>query len=187
MLYLASSSARRHALLAEAGLAFVAVPPGPEPAFSGTPAEVAARRAESKAAGARATGEPGWVLGADTVVDCAGSEIGKPRDRTDARAILTRLAGRDHVVHTAICLVSHPDGRILAGQASSAVRCAALEEARLEAFLDSETWRGKAGAYGIQDPECDFMSLVAGELDTVIGLPVGLLRGLLSQVGQRGA
>ena len=29
----------------------------------------------------------------------------------------------------------------------------------------------KAGAYGIQDDECDFVDKIKGQLETVIGLP----------------
>ena len=72
MLYLASSSERRHRLLRDAGIDYRPVRPGPEPDFAGSPREVAAKRATAKARGAEVDGAAGWVLGADTVVECAG-------------------------------------------------------------------------------------------------------------------
>lgn len=184
MLYLASTSARRHQLLRDAGIPYVEASPGPEPRFSGEPLAVARLRAESKACGARVDGEAGWILGVDTVVDLDGLELGKAADVDAARKTLSSLSGRTHLVHTALHLVSHPGGRILAGAASARVRCEELSAARIEAFLATGTWRGKAGAYGLQDPECDFMVLEQGQADTVIGLPVAELRRLLEAAGE---
>ncbi|HVT81380.1 MAG TPA: Maf family protein, partial [Phycisphaerae bacterium] len=50
-----------------------------------------------------------------------------------------------------------------------------------ESYLDSGLWRGKAGAYGIQDPVADpFVELIAGEFATVVGLPIGLVQSELA-------
>jgi len=179
MLYLASTSERRRLLLAAAGFEHAIVEPGPEPIGRGAPLELARTRAESKARGALVSGAPGWVLGVDTVVDCDGHELGKPADRAAAGAMLRRLSGRDHRVHTAICLLSHPGGECRRADSSALVRCRSLADAELAAFLASEQWRGKAGAYGIQDSVCDFMQLLQGDLDTVIGLSISALRQLL--------
>ncbi len=44
------------------------------------------------------------ILAADTVAECDGFILGKPRDEDDARAMLTRLSGREHRVLTGVCL-----------------------------------------------------------------------------------
>ncbi len=64
------------------------------------------------------------------------------------------------------------------------VRCRVLPSLELEAYLESGAWRGKAGGYGLQDEVCDFMEVIEGEPDTVIGLPVASLRDLLVRVGE---
>ena len=46
----------------------------------------------------------------------------------------------------------------------------------LERYLDSGLWRGKAGAYGIQDGEDPFIELESGEWSTVVGLPMSLVK-----------
>lgn len=167
-------------------MTFELVPPGPEPEGSGAPPELAGQRARSKAVGAHipalgatSAADSSWVLGVDTVVEVDGVELGKPRDAAHARAMLQRLSGREHVVHTALALRSHPEQVLHERLESARVRCDAVSEAALTAFLATEAWRGKAGAYGIQDAECWFMSLVAGDRETVIGLPVLSLRELL--------
>jgi septum formation protein len=186
MLYLASTSPRRTELLTAAGISHVVIEPGPEaaPKKGESPAQVARKRAASKAHGAQPPGRPGWVLGVDTVVACGGVVYGKPDDAADARRILLALAAAgSHEVHTALCLRPHPARRRLAveGAALSIVRCAAMTHEQLEAYLAGGSWRGKAGAYGLQDEGGRFMALVDGDRDTVIGLPVRRLRALLAQ------
>ncbi len=184
MLYLASTSPRRHQLLTDAGLAFAVVPPGPEPDGEGRPVELARGRARSKAAGAIVDGPDGWVLGVDTVVEAGGAEYGKPRDRDDARRMLEQLAGSTHEVHTALCLRGHPaaDGAgVLEEVATAVVRCREIPGAELDAYLGTDAWRGKAGGYGIQDAAGAFMSVVEGDFDTVVGLSLSALQRLLGR------
>lgn len=182
MLYLASTSPRRRELLAAAGLRAVVVEPGPEPVGSGAPRERALQRALAKAQRARVAGAAGWVIGADTVVAVDGVDLGQPADRDDAARMLRLLAGRDHLVHTAQCVRAHPSGPSAAAVADAIVRVRPLSEAALQSWLARDLWRGKAGAYGIQDPGQDFITLVAGDLDTVIGLSVRTLRALFAEL-----
>src|SRR5688572_30950329 len=125
LVYLASTSPRRHDLLARAGIDFVAVLPGPEPAGDGAPVQLARQRARSKLSGAQLppAAAPGLVLAVDTVVDVDGCELGKPGDRAQARHMLRQLAGREHLVHTAHCARLHP--------ARSGGRCELLATARV--------------------------------------------------------
>ena len=186
MLYLASTSPRRRQLLAAAGIRFAAVAPGPEPVGGGSPQQRASQRARSKARGAAPDGPPGWVLGVDTVVALGDVDFGKPADRGAAATMLQALGGQSHQVFSALCLVSYPGTAELEATAVAVVRCGAWLPGQLDAYLDSGAWRDKAGGYGIQDAVCDFMELVEGATDTVIGLPLGLLRQLLAH-GDRGA
>lgn len=195
-LLLASSSPRRRELLNRAGIAHRLVEPGPEPAGAAEdPALLAAERAASKARGARwsvaldedpnGIGEP-VVLGVDTVVACDGVEFGKAADREAARRSLRALSGREHRVHTAIHLFLPARAApvdCVAWLDTAVVRFDPLDEERLDAYLESGAWQGKAGAYGIQDPEQDFAHLVDGDLETVIGLATRSVRDLLQALG----
>ena len=66
------------------------------------PRELAAFYAEAKADAVAARGEAGLIVAADTVVDLAGKALGKPSDAREAAAMLRALAGREHLVHTAL-------------------------------------------------------------------------------------
>ena len=48
---------------------------------------------------------PDLVIGADTVVDLEGTILEKPMDAADADAMLSRLSGRRHTVHTGVALI----------------------------------------------------------------------------------
>ncbi len=182
-LYLASSSPRRAALLRAAAIPFALVSPGPEPIGQGAPRELAVQRARSKAGAVGLAGlPPGLVLGVDTVVAMGERDFDQPRDVEAARETLRALQGRTHEVWTALCLQPHPargDSRFEA-LARAVVRFASLDETRIERHVASGAWRGKAGGYGIQDEGVDFVTLIEGARDTVIGLPVATLRELLA-------
>ena len=180
-LFLASTSPRRRALLADACVEFTCIAPGPEEPGQGRPDQRAMFRARGKALGARAPWCDGLILGVDTVVDLDGEEFGRPVDRNAARATLRTLSGRTHQVHTGHCLC-RPDGGTVEALASSRVRCHPISPDELESYLDGGGWQGKAGAYGIQDAGAGFVELVEGDLDTVIGLSVAAVRGLLERI-----
>jgi nucleoside triphosphate pyrophosphatase len=179
-LVLASSSPRRSALLSAAGIAFVLGKPGPEPTGAGTPIELAVLRARAKAVHAELpAGVSVPVLGVDTVVDVDGRELGKPRDRGDAAVMLRQLCGRMHRVHTAHCLFDPGSGVRREEVATATVACRAATAAEIDAWLDRDEWRGKAGAYGIQDDSQSMVRLTSGAFDTVVGLHVDAVRRLL--------
>lgn len=186
---LASTSPRRRALLDDAGIEYRCVTPGHEPEeASAPPKHLVLERAEAKAKGAvplldSVHSRHDVVVGVDTVVESAGASVGKPRDAGHAASILGALAATGtHRVHSAHCAVS-TDGKVVRSETTtSTVRLDPDVEGWLPAWLESGLWRGKAGAYGIQDPEAGFVTLVAGELGTVVGMSVPAVRSLVAQV-----
>src|SRR5262245_10800925 len=94
-LILASSSPRRRELLAQAGYDFAVVPPH-ESAECGvcsreTPPDLVARLAFQKAEDVAQRSSRGIVIGCDTVAECCGQILGKPKDREHARQMLELL------------------------------------------------------------------------------------------------
>lgn len=183
VLYLASTSPRRCELLNDAAIDYVVVAPGPEPLGYGTPMARAQLRARSKALGALVPhgASAGVVLGVDTVVEVDGEELGKPADVAEAAAMLGRLAGREHAVHTAHCVRPHPATPTWLSEQVRTARVAFddLDPAAIEAYLRTEEWVGKAGAYAIQGSAGDFCRVVEGDRDVVIGLSLDAVRDLL--------
>ena len=172
-LILASTSPRRRALLAAAGMEFELAASGVEEERRADEPAVgfALRMAEEKALAVSRRSGDALVLGADTVVECGGEILGKPRDHADAHRMLRTLAGVVHVVVTAFALAR--GGRIAESRAiSSRVRFRELGDEEIHAYIRTGEPMDKAGAYGIQAEGAGLVVEVEGERDNVMGLPV---------------
>jgi septum formation protein len=192
-LQLASTSPRRRELLVAAGLRFVLCPPGPEydgggdehASEAGDPRQHAIARATRKGEGAIAVDPAAPILAVDTVVAVDGVELGKPRDVAEAAAMLRRLAGRAHRVHTAHFLRDVAGGHRGLRVATSEVVCGLPSPDELGRYLASGQWRGKAGGYGVQDDAQSFFRVLSGRYDTVVGLSVESVQQLLDELRSR--
>lgn len=178
MILLASRSPQRRALLGALGVDFRVVASradeGPDP--------VANARAKAREVAARAGVPPGGaVLGADTEVVLDGRALGKPGDRDGAEVMLRSLAGRAHVVRTAVCLVTASGEHELDDE--TAVTMRSLDEPLLRWYLDEGEWRDRAGGYAVQGAGAVLVTRIDGDHATVVGLPVAALGGLLGELG----
>ncbi|HWC86846.1 MAG TPA: Maf family protein [Solirubrobacteraceae bacterium] len=175
-LILASASPQRQAILAQLGVAFTVRVSGAPELEAGPPAEVAIENAYRKAV-AVAEREPGaTVLGVDTVVALGPRLYGKPRDHAHARATLSALAGRRHVVIGGVCLIEAGRTRTLA--ATTQVQFRSLSAEAVERYLDTGEWKGRAGAYAIQGRGALLIREIEGDYLNVVGLPVAALMEL---------
>jgi septum formation protein len=183
-IYLASQSSRRRDLLKQIGVAFDVLPLRAVrgrmdvieiPQAGEAAPEFVQRMATEKAA-------CGWnavdvrhllrfpVLGADTVVEVDGAILGKPAIRTEAEAMLRRLSGCEHQVHTAVA-VQHGE-RMELRLSSSRVRFAALDAVTIAHYLETGEYLGKAGAYAIQGRAGAFVEHIDGSYSGIMGLPL---------------
>jgi septum formation protein len=171
-LVLASASPRRREMLRRLGLAFRVVPAAVAevPLPGEAAADFALRAAREKAAAVAARAPGAVVLAADTVVVRDGAILGKPRDLTEARAMVGGLAGRDHVVMTGYRLQGPPGARQRVVQTTVTMK--PFRGWELEAYLATGDWTDKAGGYGIQEGAAHLVSAVAGSYTNVVGLPL---------------
>ncbi|MFP3937381.1 MAG: Maf family protein [Phycisphaerae bacterium] len=180
-LVLASSSPRRKQLLQEAGIAFEAVsPPVAEPVDACerlSPARLAEALAYFKARSVAEDRPDALILGADTVVSVSGELLGKPADADDARRMLGMLSGTRQSVITGVALLG-AERRCIASE-TTYVTMREISDHELEQYLTSGEWRGKAGAYAIQETADRFVTSVEGSFSNVVGLPVELVSRLL--------
>lgn len=180
-LVLASGSPRRHQLLQALGLAFTVRAPDvdetPRPAEA--PATYVRRIAADKVEAAHVG--PARTIAADTTVDVDGVIVGKPTDPAEAVDMLRRLAGREHVVHTAVAV--HGPAGLAIDVASATVTMAPLDDERIEWYVATGEPLDKAGAYGLQGLGGVFVTAVDGDPFTVVGLPLALTRSLCAKAG----
>jgi len=199
-LILASGSPQRSALLAEAGYRFDVVTPGLNAecgiCSQETPGEMVARLACQKAADVadrlardgsrpadklpRNASAPVLIVACDTVGECLGRILGKPKDREHARAMLELLSGREHRVYSGLCLRPLGAGQPHVRVARTTLRMDSLAAEQIEEYLASGLWEGKAGAFGLQDRP-GWLHIVEGSESNVIGLPMELLEAMLAE------
>jgi septum formation protein len=194
---LASGSPRRRELLEDAGYNFTVLPPAEDVEWGVCsefgPAGLVADLAYRKAAVVRTTlgnDSSALVLAADTVAECDGFILGKPRDELDARAMLTQLSGREHRVLTGVCLWRLDGGVPLIRVAVTKLRMDRLTDDQLDDYIASGQWEGKAGSFGYQD-RLGWVHVVEGSESNVVGLPMELLAEMLAEIaaggGEQGA
>ena len=184
-LILASKSPRRRELLAMLGLAFDTVTPAVDESSvkADSPALLTERLSRLKAEAVRRAlpGDPRPIVAADTLVDLDGLILGKPRSEDEARAMLRRLSGQTHFVHTGLTLIA--GGRTESAVESAAVRFRALGDDEIEAYLTTGEPMDKAGAYGIQGRAGAFIDRIEGDYYAVVGLPICRLTVMLKAAG----
>ncbi|MEW6582492.1 MAG: Maf family protein [Actinomycetota bacterium] len=185
MILLASRSPQRRALLASLGVPYriVASSYG-EDDLALPPVETAREHALAKARDVAARSgipEGGAVLGADTVVILGGEALGKPAGPDDAAAMITALAGREHVVATGVALLTGTGEDVR--DAQTRVRFRPLQPAEVDWYVATGEWRDRAGGYAIQGAGAALVDGIDGDHANVIGLPVSLLARMLAQAG----
>jgi len=196
VLYLASRSPRRQALLRQLDIEFeplllreaagrerdvVEESLDAEPAphyverMARTKAQVGWRRMHERGLAERA------VLGADTEVVLDGEVFGKPRDADDALRMVKRLAGRTHQVLTAVAL-RHRE-RTDVEVSTSRVTLRRLGAAEIDRYVASGEPFDKAGGYAVQGLAAAFISRLEGSYSGVVGLPLYETAALLARIG----
>jgi septum formation protein len=173
-LILASASPRRRDLLDQLGVRYTVEPAHideaqrvGEDAF-GYVQRLAREKAQAVAA--RFPPPEFVVLAADTTVVIDETVLGKPQDKGEATAMLSRLSGRWHTVLTGVCVrsASGMECQVVATE----VEFVALSPAVCEAYLaTTEAW-DKAGGYGIQGLGGAFVRAIRGSYSNVVGLPL---------------
>lgn len=195
-LFLASASASRQKLLAEARIPFVVIEqtcderavqkPGPVE-------EVVQHLASCKAAAAIlpalpvfSSDSPIFVLAADTFVsDLQGNLYGKQPDYQSAVAVLRQLRNGARVT-TGFCCQKIVNGRIVdqVVQAVGATIELSFTEKHIAYYLAGRPdYMHIAGALAIEEFGAQFVRAVYGSYTAVLGLPMAEVREALEKVG----
>jgi septum formation protein len=190
-LVLASGSPRRLALINQAGIEPDALQPADIdeiPLKGELPRACANRLARAKAEAALAAVRldeelrGSFIVAADTVVAVGRRILPKAELLDEAAQCLRLLSGRNHRVHTGICLVT-PKEAFRQRLIETRVRFKRLTDDDIEAYLASGEWRGKAGGYAAQGLAGSFIVKMVGSYSNVVGLPLYETVGLLSGEG----
>ena len=184
-LILASASPRRTELLREAGIphrvVVAAVTEHEDPTTD--PAKMVLHNARLKAAAVSRLHPEAIVLGSDTTVALGDRALNKPADLAESRAMLRALSGREHTVHTGVCLLCPSLGIDESHDVTAWVRFRALSEDDITRYQALVNTLDKAGAYGIQQGKEIIIADFQQPISTIMGLPVEFVKARLAALG----
>jgi septum formation protein len=184
---LASASPRRTELLRAAGIPHTvevaAVTEHEDPRTD--PREMVLHNARLKAAAVARLHPGALVLGADTTVALGDRALNKPADLAESRAMLRSLSGREHVVHTGVCLLCPALGLEEVHDVTAWVRFRPLSEEDITRYQAMVNTLDKAGAYGIQEGREIIIDAFQAPISTIMGLPVEFVATRLAALGVR--
>jgi septum formation protein len=188
-LILASQSPARQALLANAGIAFEAIPAELDElamqlaSALSAPGEIAALLARDKALFVSANHRDRFVVGADQTLILGERLFSKPAGRAQAAAQLRALAGQSHELHSAVAVVR--DDEVVFEHVSNArMTMRPLDDNAISAYLDAAgaAVTTSVGAYQLEGLGVHLFERIEGDHFTILGLPLlPLLKFLRSQ------
>ena len=147
-----------------------------------SPQALVAKLSAQKARDVAERVDRGIVIGCDTVAECRGQILGKPLDREHARQMLQLLRGQEHRVYSGLCMWRRPGDEYRVEIDVTRLVMDPISDADLEAYLATDQWQGKAGAFGYQDG-LDWVHIVEGSESNVVGLPMELLQRMVADIG----
>lgn len=121
------------------------------------------------------------IITADTIVYIDNQVLGKPKDASEAKAMLRKLSGRTHQVITGITLLTQHTQQSFA--CTTEVCFSSLTEQEIDFYVNTFQPLDKAGAYGVQE-WIGYIGVahIQGSYYNVMGLPVQKLYSELKKI-----
>ena len=174
-LILASTSPYRRALLERLALPFEAVAPRVDETRERDepPADMVARLAAAKAAEVARRFPEAVVIGSDQCAALGTDVLGKPGSHEKARVQLGRLAGRQVIFHTGLCVIDGASGREWRDVVPFTVHMRELAPDEIERYLRADRPYDCAGSFKSEGLGIALFRAMEGEDPTaLIGLPL---------------
>ena len=110
------------------------------------------------------------IVAADTIVDLDGKIVGKAHTEEKAFEILKGMMGRTHRLITGIAITELSTSKIVVDSDTTYVEFLELSDEEIRAYIKTDEWKGRAGAYSIRDKASLFIKKINGSSSNVIGL-----------------
>ena len=182
---LASTSPRRQKILKEIGLEFEIKSPNFEENILGKAfsSELIENIALNKGLSVLPVYDKNSIIiSADTVVVYNNLVLGKPKDYNDAFRMLQMLSGKTHNVVTSVCIINNEANKKIVKSETSEVTFNMLSKNMIENYIIKFKPYDKAGAYGIQELNKNYVKEIKGEYDNIVGLPSKLVKQMLKDI-----
>lgn len=184
-IYLASQSPRRKLLLKQIGITFKSFSVDLNEIFieNESPIKTVKRLSLEKLELAEKTRNNGILITADTIVVLNSKIIGKPKNKTEAKFILSQLSNKTHFVYTGYAIKNSITNDLIVDYEKTAVTFRELSNKEISEYVADGSPLDKAGAYGIQDDYgAVFVSKINGCYYNVVGLPLSKIYESLTKV-----
>ncbi len=112
------------------------------------------------------------IIAADTIVEFKGKIIGKAKNKAQAFQILKSLINRSHNLITGVAITELNDPKIVVDYDCTIVTFLDISDNEIRNYINTEEWKGRAGAYSIRDRASLFIKEIRGSPSNVIGLPM---------------
>jgi len=112
------------------------------------------------------------IIAADTIVEFKGKIIGKAKNKAQAFQILKSLINRSHNLITGVAITELNDPKVVVDYDSTIVTFLDISDNEIRNYINTEEWKGRAGAYSIRDRASLFIKEIRGSPSNVIGLPM---------------
>lgn len=122
------------------------------------------------------------IISADTCVIYNNQIFGKPKDKNDAKHMLTVLNGKIHKVITGVCCLILDINKEIKFSSTTDVKFIKSDESIIDKYIETNEYTDKAGAYAIQGLGSILVERIDGCYDNVVGLPVAqIIRKLMDE------
>lgn len=181
-LILASNSPRRIVLLKSLGYHFDIVPHNIEECILGDvlPMELVQNLAFLKATDVARRVSNAIIISADTVIVHKNSILGKPKDVSDAKRILSMLSDSEHDVISGVCVMEMPSQKKMLRTEQTRIKMRNINDEEIDSYILTGEPMDKAGAYAIQGEGRKFIEKIDGSFSNAVGLPLELLQEMLN-------
>ena len=112
------------------------------------------------------------IIAADTVVEFKGKIIGKAKNKAQAFQILKSLINSSHNLLTGVAITELNNPKVVVDYDCTIVTFLDISDNEIRNYINTEEWKGRAGAYSIRDRASLFIKEIRGSPSNVIGLPM---------------
>jgi septum formation protein len=135
--------------------------------------DIAAHLARAKARAVAMLHPDRLVLGADQTLALGGRMFTKPANRGEALEQLRALSGREHALHSAICVMRSGEP-LFEAKETACLKMRPISEPFLSAYAEAAgaALTASVGAYQVEGLGIHLFEEVAGDHSTILGLPL---------------
>jgi MAF protein len=184
-IYLASQSKARRKLLKVFGFSFKVLPSQVHEerhAKGSSYAQLVKANALAKARDVAKRIKDGIVIAADTVSVQDGKIFGKPKNLSQAHAMLKRFSQKPQWVYTGLAVVDKDKNKTIIAHEKTKIFMDSLSDQEIRGYFKKVSPLDKAGSFDIQGKGALFIKKIDGCFYNVVGLPLRKLYRILKRL-----